>query len=200
MDIGAGPICRSASESDNQRCNLNFLARQKDVHLRHFEASEPSLSILELSAAYQAVLGRGGSLARYLDVPLLSDFMEEKFSKLFSTRSPHLAEAENTQGNEIISWIDVIREVDLGRVEHTDDGTYRCPIQGLLVRISESDYTMIQSGILQKLINPWPDARDLQEELDTVELTITEVSEWNQYALQGRVDCTILQIRIQTGG
>lgn len=187
MDVGADPIHRWASESEARQCSLNFLACQKDVCLRHFEVSESPLASLELSATYLVVLGRGESLARYLDVPLLSDFVEEKFSKLFSTCSPHLAEADNAQGSNMLSWVDVIREFNPAQVEHTDNGTYRFPIQGLLVRISETDYAIIQSGILQKLINLWPDARDVQEELETVELAIAEVSEWNLYALQGGI-------------
>ncbi|OJJ83547.1 uncharacterized protein ASPGLDRAFT_58638 [Aspergillus glaucus CBS 516.65] len=186
MDAGADPIYRWAPQSEAQPCNLNFLARQKNVHLRHLEVSEPPLSRLELWATYLVVLGRGESLARYLGVPLLSDFVEEKFNKLFSTCSPPLAETDNAQGSNMLSWVDVIREFESDQVEYTDDGTCRFPIQGLLVQISETDYTIMQSGILQKLLNLWPDPRDVQEELETVELAIAEVSEWNQYALQGR--------------
>lgn len=198
MDAGADPTYRWAPASEAQHCNLNFLARQKNVRLRHLEVSEPPLSSLELSATYLVVLGRGESLARYLGVPLLSDFVEEKFNKLFSTCSPPLAETDNAQGSNILSWVDVIREFDYERVEYTDDGTYRFPIQGLLVQISETDYAMIQSGILQKLLNPWPDPRDVQEELETVELAIAEVSEWNQYASQGGI-VTIPSSKLQFG-
>lgn len=187
MDAGADPTYRWAPESEAQHCNLNFLARQKNVHLRHLGVSEPPLSSLELPVIYLVVLGRGESLARYLGVSLLNDFVEEKFNKLFSTCSPPLAETDNAQGSDILSWVDVIRKFNYDQAEYTDDGTYRFPVQGLLVQISEADYAIIQSGILHKLHNPWPDSRDAQEELETVELAIAEVSEWNQYALRGGI-------------
>lgn len=199
MDAGADPTYRWAPESEAPHCNLNFLARQENVHLRHLEVSEPPLSSLELSATYLVVLGRGESLARYLGAPLLSDFVEEKFNKVFSTCSPPLAETDKAQGSKMLSWVDVIHEFNHDQVEYTDDGTYRFPIQGLLVQISETDYAIIQSGILQKLLSPWPDPRDVQEELETVELAVAKVSGWNQYALQGgivTVPCSKLQFRL----
>ena len=61
----------------------------------------------------------------------------------------------------------------------------RTIVQVLLVRISVSDHILIQSGILPKIINPWPNVRYVQEELNILELSIAEVSDWNQYALQG---------------
>lgn len=192
MDNSHTASSREALGIETQSCNVDFLFPRHDPPLRHFDVGrETLLSGLDQLRSYRGALDRRESLARHLGVPLVSDILEERISGLFSSRSPCVIEPEAEEhGMHSTSWLEVIRHIDPARLERGDDGTYRCRFQGLLVQIPETDYKMISTGVLQKLVNPWPDVRDLKEEMHAVGLVMKLVSEWGQRTMQSEMNCT----------
>jgi hypothetical protein len=130
------------------------------------------------------LLDDGALLSQYLRAPLISDALDEIISQAFSTPHPHQIQlSSGDERNISISWVDVLRHADLGRIEHNEDDTYRCQVQEMAIRLTQRDYEVIKSGLLQKLIAPWPHPKDLLAESTVIESTIADVSQWNDQAM-----------------
>ncbi|THC91225.1 hypothetical protein EYZ11_009305 [Aspergillus tanneri] len=171
------------SGSEFRGCDLNFTTRKDGINLRHFRREEAGPSVQELSNLYATVFERKEALSRYMNVPLVSDIVEETLSKAFSQRRPCLATSDDAR--EIsLSWIDVIRHASPDQLESGADGKHYCRVLGMQVQLSDSDCTVIRSGVLQTLLSPLPHKKDVQTEIAVVTSAMTEVTEWNQYISQ----------------
>jgi hypothetical protein len=72
--------------------------------------------------------------------------------------------------------VHVIQNINPKEIQRTPNGTYQCVIQGLMIKLSESDCAALQTGLLQKLATPWPHQDNIQVELNTVTSIIADLT------------------------
>jgi hypothetical protein len=170
--------------------DLDFLTYRKGVRLRRFGAHLDALRAAHaLSRAYQDVLDRSEILARHFGAKLKADTLEETIRRAFTSESPQFEDPDNAEsGNFNLSWVHVVRNVNPKEIQRTPDGTYQCVIQGLMIKLSESDCAALQTGLLQKLATPWPHQDDVQVELNTVASIVADLTRWDHIALQSKGD------------
>ncbi|KAF7591011.1 hypothetical protein BBP40_002153 [Aspergillus hancockii] len=170
--------------SKTQCCDVNFMAHRGDVRLHPIDKKALNSSF-ELLEKYQSVLDQKESFTRYLNVPLLSDVLDEYFSQAFSSRKPPLVQMANTcSGGVTLSWVDVIRDFRPEQLIRNPDGSVYSYARGLLIQLTDEDCDLIKSGMYQKISGPWPHTRDIEAELDTAVSIWMELSEWGKYAAQ----------------
>jgi hypothetical protein len=105
----------------------------------------------------------------------------------FTSESPQLEDPNNAEDGDFnLSWVHVVRNANPIGIRKKPDGTSLCVIQGLTIKLSESDCAALQSGLLQKLAILWPHQDDVQAELDTVDSIVADLTRWDQIALQSK--------------
>jgi hypothetical protein len=187
--------------SASDPCDLDFLTYRKGVRLRKFEAHLDALKAAHaLSRAYQDVLDRGEILARHFGAKLKADALEETIRRAFTTESPQFEDPDDAEGGVFnLSWVHVVRNVNPKEIQKKPDGTYECVIQGLTIKLSESDCAALQTGLLKKLAIPWPHYDDVQAELDTMASIVADLTRWDQIALQSKGGPQVLQLPVAYG-
>ncbi|RHZ44484.1 uncharacterized protein CDV56_103195 [Aspergillus thermomutatus] len=148
--------------------------------------------VRQLSWKYQDVLEQGESIANYLGAPMVSRIMEERIGRLFSQHQPSVGERGNGGHDMMLTWTEIILEFKNGQLENDDNGMSSIQVRGVTVQLSEADLTMLRSGIPQVLMDPL-DAKDRWTEQTAVESSITNISEWNQCAMQANEKFTVIE-------
>ncbi|KAI3113535.1 hypothetical protein CBS147330_9855 [Penicillium roqueforti] len=123
-------------------------------------------SVLGLSRSYWKVLNENTNLARYLELPLMSNTLAKNIDALFENPQPHLIETSNTLEVNI-TWSDVA-DADY-QPEPQEDGSYHLWLSGRSAK---------------RLVHPLSHEPDVQMERDTLALATSEISSWNQLALE----------------
>lgn len=116
----------------------SFLDCNKDLRIRHFLPSQDMLrSVLGLSRSYWKVLNENTNLARYLELPLMSNTLAKNIDALFENPQPHLIETSNTLEVNI-TWSDVA-DADY-QPEPQEDGSYHLWLSGRSAKVRLSQY------------------------------------------------------------
>ncbi|KAI2756354.1 hypothetical protein DTO006G1_7994 [Penicillium roqueforti] len=168
-------------QDDDCQYDSSLDSGEEKIRLRHFYPSRQKLLFVrELLRSYQAMLDGDNSFARMFNVPLMSDVLAERITRLFSESRPKVLEACNHD----INWVDVIREC-LVEVKRHDNGMYQyyLPKRKALVEMSEFDHCLVLSGIPRQLVHPKSHPSDVQAERSTLELLAKEISSWNDIIL-----------------
>ncbi|KAB8236404.1 uncharacterized protein BDW43DRAFT_308088 [Aspergillus alliaceus] len=139
---------------------LYFSGSRQGVRLQHLDSSGVD-SHREQSFGYRLALERKEALAWHLGASLVNDSFEDGFRK-----------------------VDVLQDVEPSKLQSDVISTRHCLVRGVTVGLSASDCDIIRSGLLQRLIEPWPHPQDLQAEVEAVEATLRRLSTWKQNALQ----------------
>ncbi|KAJ5318611.1 hypothetical protein N7476_005031 [Penicillium atrosanguineum] len=121
------------------------------------------------------------SLARFFQVPLMSDALAQRMTCLFTDARPKVLEACSNE----VSWIDVVRESS-PEVKY-QDGKYQyyLPQQKARVEVCHFDHHLISAGHLRLLIHPRFHQSDVQVERDVLHMMAKEISTWG---------CTLLDM------
>jgi hypothetical protein len=162
----------------------SFHDYNEDLRIRHFLPSQDMIrSVLGLSQSYRKVLDENMNLARHLEIPLLSNTLGKNINALYENPQPHLIETSNACEDNI-TWFDVADAVY--QPEPQEDGSYHLwlPSRSAKVRISQYDHNILLPGNIQRLVHPLSHEPDVQMERDTLALAISEISSWNQLALE----------------
>ncbi|KAJ6009015.1 hypothetical protein N7522_004031 [Penicillium canescens] len=142
------------------------------------------LSALSNSKSYQKCLQDGHSLARFMNIPLMSDILAEKVSYLFSDVRPHLRDSEDKDSDNCISWIDVVREDPCQVEQHNEKYRFRLPNRRGVFEMTQFDYDLILSGLPRKLINPQMHTGDILAEISAVDVVTSEMRAWRGVAAE----------------
>ncbi|KAJ9480721.1 hypothetical protein VN97_g12809 [Penicillium thymicola] len=140
-------------------------------------------SVLGLPRSYWKVLDENMNLARYLELPLMSNTLAKNIDALFENPQPHLIETSNTLEVNI-TWSDAADAHY--QPEPQEDGSYHLWLSGrsAKVRLSQYDHNIVLPGNIQRLVHPLSHEPDVQMERDTLALAASEISSWNQLALE----------------
>jgi hypothetical protein len=155
------------------------------MRLRHLTLDDSPLEALTLSRACLEVLERGDSLSWYIGAPFRANIIQKAVSALFENPHPQLCGTEAAGPGHAQEWDDIVREFNPRLFEYHGGAVYRGHLRGQLVQLSENDWNMMQSGVPRMLLSPWPPMRHIHAELETLAYSITELSKWNQQALEG---------------
>lgn len=145
------------------------------------------LSALEISKSYQKALQDGYSVARYMNMPLMSDILAEKISNLFSEVRPHILESEDKDCDNCISWIDVIREGPLQAEQHNEKYRFRLRNRREVFEMTQFDFNLVLSGLPRKLVHPETHTSDILAEINAIDLLSSEVRAWKSAAAESKL-------------
>lgn len=140
------------------------------------------LSVLEISQSYRRALEDDSSLARLLNVPLMSDILAERVGCLFSNSRPHVLEIEEGACDDI-SWMDVVRESPFRAEQEAEHYRFHLRNQKAIIKLSQFDYDLISSGIPRQLVRPQSHANDMIAEINTVDVLTSEMVHWKNIAV-----------------
>jgi hypothetical protein len=162
----------------------SFLDCNEDLRRRHFIPSQEKLrSILELSLSYRRVLDEDMHLARHPGLPLMSNTMAKNIDAIFKSPRPQLIEVVSACEDNI-TWSDVA-DANYNPVPQ-EDGSYHLWISSrkATVGLSEFDHNLLLPGVIQQLVHPLSYEPDVQMERDALSLATSEITAWNQIALE----------------
>ncbi|OGE47664.1 hypothetical protein PENARI_c039G01478 [Penicillium arizonense] len=142
------------------------------------------LSALANSKSYQKVLQGGHNLARFMNIPLMSDILAEKISYLFSEVCPHIRDSEDKDSENCISWVDVVREDPFEVEQHNEKYRFRLSDRQGVFEMTQFDYDFILSGLPRKLINPQTHTGDILAEISAIDLLTSEMKAWRGVAAE----------------
>ena len=123
---------------------------------------------------YEAVLQHHESLAANMGGKPLGQTLMKRFDRLWD--GPVKVLYSQKEGNRSVSWLDVVdhyrnkpRDFNLLENRH---GMRMCHvwIRSCKVEVLEEDFSLIKSGMPQKMIPPQPLAEDEEQELGTLDL------------------------------
>ncbi|KAJ6019421.1 hypothetical protein N7522_001488 [Penicillium canescens] len=174
----------------------SFLDCNEDLRRRHFLPSQEQLrSILELSLSYRRILDEDMHLARHLGLPLMSNTMAKNIDALFKSPQPQLIEVEGACEDNI-TWSDVA-DANYNPVPQ-EDGTYHLWISSrrATVGLSQFDHNILLPGIIQQLVHPLSHEPDVQMERETLSLATSEITSWNQIALESSQESMIPEVQV----
>lgn len=123
---------------------------------------------------YTEVLDQNGSVAKHLHMPLFSSRIEDRVSGLFSSSQPLIVDvaSDDDYCGTPPSWVDVIRvSKTIHHIHLHDDEQYRIPVRGAMVEVGKSDWDILSSNVLQRLLETPPESEtppepeDVQAEL-----------------------------------
>ncbi|KAB8230890.1 uncharacterized protein BDW43DRAFT_313462 [Aspergillus alliaceus] len=155
--------------------DLNFTTPLDSTPLPQF-SNEGVAAHRNLSQKYRLILEQKDALSIYLSAPSRGGYLEGGFSKMFSTRKPSLISSPARISPP--GWTDVLRNVDPAQLQPDLCGSQRCHVRGAVIDLPSSDSSIIRTGLLQKLLDPWPHPRDLQlEMLPRAKFTVTALQE-----------------------
>ncbi|KAJ6027469.1 uncharacterized protein N7446_003938 [Penicillium canescens] len=178
-------LAATSEKPGSEDYNLpSFLDCREALRRRHFIPSQEQLrSILELSLSYIRVLDEDMHLARHLGLPLMSNTMAKNIDALFKSPRPQLIEAHSACEDNI-TWSEVA-DANYNPVPQ-EDGTYHLWISSrwATVGLSQFDHNILLPGIIQQLIHPLSHEPDVQMERETLSLATSEITSWNQIALE----------------
>ncbi|KAJ5300097.1 hypothetical protein PENANT_c167G03145 [Penicillium antarcticum] len=184
MEVVSGLAATSEEPTSKDYKLPSFLDCNEDLRRRHFLPSQEQLcSILELSLSYRRVLDEDMHLARHLGLPLMSNTMAKNIDALFKSPQPQLIEVDGACEDNI-TWSDVAA-ANYNPVPQ-EDGTYHLWISSrrATVGLSQFDHNILLPGIIQQLVHPLSHEPDVQMERETLSLATSEITSWNQIALE----------------
>ncbi|KAJ5318289.1 hypothetical protein N7476_004709 [Penicillium atrosanguineum] len=167
-------------ERSNKMGNSSsMLCSGAKIKSTYFATSRQTLlTALELSRAYQRILTDDHSLARHMNVPLMSDILAEKISHLFSEARPHILEIGAEEKSNDITWVDVIREGSFHTEHQNEKFRLRLRNREAVVEMTQFDYDLILSGMPWKLVHPQSHASDILAEISAIDLVASEMRIW----------------------
>ena len=162
------------SKGHHETVEIDYLARRYADDLLLVSGDESLPNILSLIDEYEGVLQRHESMAANLGAKPLGQTLMKRFERIFD--GPVKIVQSHGKESVRVSWLDVVemyrnKPQDFVIVE-TRSGGRVCQLwsKGCKVEISEDDFTLIKSGMPQKLIPPQPIHEDEEKELGTLEI------------------------------
>lgn len=186
------PPPKAARTHSNSHLQINYLARQYADILPLISSDDTLPVVLSLLSEYGSVLDRHESLASNLGARPLGPILMQRFERIFDGQPRVLKNLGKDLGN--VTWLDVVefarQKPEQFNLEKTREGARVCQFvtKQCRVEISEDDYTLIASGIPQKLIPPQPISEDEEKELGTLEIMEKRITALIQLADQGKLD------------
>ncbi|KAJ5309347.1 uncharacterized protein N7443_001808 [Penicillium atrosanguineum] len=172
----------SRHDNAENTCNggdlsYNFSLGPCEERIRRHFFDGPHQDLLLVHNFLQKLQGtakRDYSLARFFEVPLISDALAQRMTYMFTDARPKILEA----CSDDVSWIDVVRESS-PEVKY-QDGKYHyyLPQRKVRVEVCQFDHHLISAGHLRQLIHPRFHQIDVQTELDALNLMAKEISSW----------------------
>jgi hypothetical protein len=144
------------------------------------------LSALGKYKTYQNALQDGHSVARYMNIPLMSDVLAEKISYLSSEVRPHILESGGEDCVNCISWVDVIREGPLRAEKHNEKYRFRVQNRREVFEMTQFDFNLILSGLPRKLVHPETHTSDILAEISAIDLLASEMRAWKSASAEGK--------------
>lgn len=183
---------RDLEQANQERSNKHgnsssMLCSGASIKSTYFASSRQALiTALELSQAYQRILKDDHSLARHMNVPLMSDILAEKISHLFSEARPRVLEIGANESSNEITWVDAIREGSF-HTEHENE-KYRLRLRNreAVVEMTQFDYDLILSGMPWKLVHPQSHPSDILAEISAIDLVASEMRVWKGIVAESR--------------
>ncbi|KAJ5737315.1 uncharacterized protein N7483_002440 [Penicillium malachiteum] len=167
--------CPMGENSDNQIAACFFSATKADLETG-----------LKLSQSYRTMLYAGTNFARLLNIPLSSDQKATRLDLLFGSPGPKVVQSENVSGSSI-RWVDVVQSLVYDPVLQ-DNGEYHVRIEknNAIVELSKTNYDFIRTTIPRQLVDPHSYPGDLLLEVNAVQLTFEQISQWNNLSAQSK--------------
>lgn len=187
----AAPPAKTVKTHSSSHLQINYLARQNAEILPLVSGDDTLPVVLQLLSEYSGVLERHESLASNLGARPLGPILIQRFERLFDGQPRVLKSHGKDAGT--VTWLDVVefarQKPEQFNLEKTRDGVRVCQFytKQSRVEISEDDFTLIASGLPQKLIPPQPISEDEEKELGTLEILEKRITSLIQLADQGKV-------------
>jgi hypothetical protein len=186
----AAPPAKTAKTHSSSHLQINYLARQYADVLPLVSSDDTLPVVLQLLSDYAGVLERHESLASNLGARPLGPILIQRFERLFDGQ-PRVLKSHGKEAGSV-TWLDVVefarQKPEQFNLEKTRDGVRVCQFytKQSRVEISEDDFTLIASGLPQKLIPPQPISEDEEKELGTLEILEKRITALIQLADQGK--------------
>lgn len=169
---------------------IDFFGQRVAESLPRIQTLQQDLEpILKLVTLYTDVLDQNGSVAKHLHIPLISTRIEDRVSGLFSSSQPLIVDAAGDDDHlgSPPSWVDVIRESKtIDQIHLHDQEQYRIPVRGATVEVSKSDWDILSSNVLQRLLGTAPEPEDVQAELRAREDLMEDLTALGESVSEGK--------------
>lgn len=164
----------STAKTHHDQASIDYLTRLHVDDLLLVTGDENLPTIMTLIDDYEGVLQRHESMAANLGAKPLGQTLMKRFDRLFD--GPVKILYSQKEGAINVSWLDVVdhfrmKPQDFNLLE-TRHGTRMCHvwIKSCKVEVLEDDFSLIKSGMPQKLIPPQPIREDEEKELGTLDI------------------------------
>lgn len=138
--------------------------------LEQFQPLQEKLcSALEDSQDLLTQFRRNTSLAGIFDAPMISVQLMKGVDALFGSPSPKIVQRGQNTMQKPISWPDIVTASNC-KIENKEAGIFHYHLDDVeaIAELSEFQHSIVLSGLLQKLTQPWSYKRDVQTELYTL--------------------------------
>ena len=142
----------------------------RDKLLEQFPPLQEKLcSALEDSQDLLTQFRRNTSLAGIFDAPMISVQLMKGVDALFGSPSPKIVQRGQNTMQKPISWPDIVTASNC-KIENKEAGIFHYHLDDVeaIAELSEFQHSIVLSGLLQKLTQPWSYKRDVQTELYTL--------------------------------
>ena len=120
-------------------------------------------------------MNRKDSIAFNLGQPLASTVLCEQLSRLFSVAIPDVVEGPQ------VSWANVV--LCRGPFPEWSDESTTLKVDGSVVKLAKSDLSLLRSGRPRRFLSPWPDGKDCETELRSVNVALAEIHKLKELAI-----------------
>lgn len=125
---------------------------------------------------YKGVIRDNGSIARNRGATLLTPRLCAQLGSLFSTPEP-----QTSASSRPLTWAQLVRHVGYPGANLPDGDL---SIKDIVVQLPEDDRKLLRTGRPWQFLEPGPDENDLVAEIDSIKITVAELSDVSEQVTQ----------------
>lgn len=126
---------------------------------------------------YKGVIRDNGSIARNQGATLLTPRLCAQLGSLFSTPEP-----QTSTSSRPLTWAQLVRYVGYPGANLPDADLL---IEDIVVQLPEDDRKLLLTGRPWQFLEPGPDENDLAKEINSIKITVAELSDVSEWVTQG---------------